>query len=161
MSAIETALRAGIDALTDGGGDDKEPEELLYGFMGQWAENAVNSMAGGFYKYNLLVEAMISKIKGEYSGGSRGVGVLSGTLARIDKVATDAMRLAEGKGDAIDLGRSMSKLGAAATGFSDTIVDSAWNTARFIAEDNEYNDMDAWREYLMKSVFDRKLKAKK
>ena len=89
------------------------------------------------------------------------MGVIGGTYGRFDKVATDAMKLIQGKGDVIDFGRSLSKVGSAVYGFSDTIVDSAWNTVRFIAEDNEYNDMDVWREYLAKSVFDRKLKAKK
>ena len=47
----------------------------------------------------------------------------------------------------------------AVTGMSDTVTDAAFNTARFI--DNNEFDMDTWREYVAKSVFDRKLKAKK
>lgn len=162
MSAIETALRMGVDALTDGSGDDKEPEELIYGFLADWSENAVNSMAGGFYGINIATEAIIRKIKGDYASGRGGsMGVIGGTASRIEKAIDSAGKLLEGKQDVIDFGRNVTKVGTSYTGFSDTIVDAAWNTARFIADDFEYDDMDAWREYLAKSLFDRKLKAKK
>ena len=162
MSAIETALRMGVDALTDGGGDDKEPEELLYSYLGDWSKNAVNSMAGGFYGFNMFAETLMSVLYGEKTFGRGGsMGVIGGTASRIENLVKAVPKLLEGKQDWIDFGRNVTKVGTSYTGFSDTLVDSAWNTARFIADDFEYDDMDAWREYLMKSVFDRKLKAKK
>jgi hypothetical protein len=99
--------------------------------------------------------------KPSYIGG-RGVGVLSGTVQRYSKVVTDLAKITQGKEtiDAIDLFRDVARASNTRTGISDTLTDAIFNTARFIGDDYRFDDMADLREYIAKTIFDRKLKKK-
>lgn len=93
-------------------------------------------------------------------GSGRGVGVLSGTLDRYIRVAKDVGRMVKGsdKIDMLDLMRDMAKLSNARTGMSDTLTDAVFNTARFAGDEYSLDNMDDLREYIGKTLFDRRLK---
>ena len=58
----------------------------------------------------------------------------------------------------LDLVRDCVKATNTRTGFSDTLTDAIFNTARFAIDDYQLNNPDDLREYIAKSLFDRKLK---
>lgn len=154
MSLMETAIKAGIDALTAGDGDKDENSFLL-----EWARNSVSSATGAFYGANLLIAMGVNYMTGETST-NRSSSVLGSAVNRAGDVLRNLPELYEGKIDFIDFGRSLSKAGTAYFGFSDTIADSLWNSLRFIEDDYRFDNMDDLREYIAKTLFDRKLKKK-
>ena len=87
-------------------------------------------------------------------------GGLSGTLDRYIRVAKDVGRMVKGsdKIDMLDLMRDMAKLSNARTGMSDTLTDAVFNTARFAGDEYRLDNMDDLREYIGKTLFDRRLK---
>ena len=71
--------------------------------------------------------------------------------------------MAQGKKsiDMLDFMRDITRAANAKTGFSDTLTDALFNTARFAADDGySLDNMADLREYIAKSIFDRKLKKK-
>lgn len=66
------------------------------------------------------------------------------------------------KMDAITFGRDLTRAAAGVGyGVPDTVTDFGWNTVRFLHDDYRFNDPDAWREYLFRSIFNKPLKKKK
>ena len=146
------------------GGDDKKKQEEWYRrFLRQWAANSIGSSLGGFPMINAMADGASKMITGE-TYPSRRIGVVSTAFDRLKKPFDDLSSMAgeKGKVDFLTLGRDTTK---AATswygGVPDTPMDFVWNTARFLHDDYRFNDMDALREYLFKSMFDKPLKKKK
>lgn len=165
-SFFETWIRRWPEMLA-GGGDDDEEDMLDVGpfrvSKKKWRRSALESSLSGFHGINELAMYTYDEFTGKHSYGGRGVGVISGAVERANKVVKDAAKLAEGseKVDAQDLVRDLFKLSNTRTGFSDTMVDAFFNTARFISDDGySLDNMDDLREYIAKSIFDRKLKKK-
>lgn len=165
-SFFETWIRQWPEMLA-GGGDDDEEDMIGLGPVQvskkKWSRSALESSLSGFHGINELAMFAYDEFTGKHSYGGRGVGVISGAADRAFKVARDAAKLAEGseKVDAQDLVRDLLKLSNTRTGFSDTMVDAFFNTARFISDDGySLDNMDDLREYLSKTIFDRKLKRK-
>ena len=159
-SAVETQIRKMPDLIT-GGGDDDDDEDSLLKFAKESGRNAIESAAAGFPGINLLIDAGNTFIlDGKTYGSGRGVGVLSGTLDRYIRVAKDVGRMVKGsdKIDMLDLMRDMAKLSNARTGMSDTLTDAVFNTARFAGDEYSLDNMDDLREYIGKTLFDRRLK---
>lgn len=159
-AAVETLIRKTPDLIT-GGGDDDDEEDGLLKFAKESGRNAIESAAAGFPGINLLIDAGNTFIlDGKTYGSGRGVGVLSGTLDRYIRVAKDVGRMVKGsdKIDMLDLMRDMAKLSNARTGMSDTLTDAIFNTARFAGDEYSLDNMDDLREYIGKTLFDRRLK---
>ena len=159
-SAVETLIRKMPDLIT-GGGDDDDDENGLLKFAKESGRNAIESAAAGFPGINLLIDAGNTFIlDGKTYGSGRGVGVLSGTLDRYIRVAKDVRLMVKGsdKIDMLDLMRDMAKLSNARTGMSDTLTDAVFNTARFAGDEYSLDNMDDLREYIGKTLFDRRLK---
>lgn len=154
---VETLLRQVPDALAGTGGDDDDD------FRNKLLKNTLSSAAAGFPGVNESVNFLYESFfeKPSYMGG-RGVGVLSGTVQRYSKVVTDLAKITQGKDsiDAIDLFRDVARAANTRTGISDTLTDAIFNTARFIGDDYKFDDMADLREYIAKTIFDRKLKKK-
>lgn len=154
---VETLLRQVPDALAGTGDDDDDK------FYSDLRKNVLSSAAAGFPGVNEGVNFLYSTFfeKPSYMGG-RGVGVLSGTVQRYSKVVTDIAKITQGKDsiDAIDLFRDVARASNTKTGISDTLTDAIFNTARFIGDDYKFDDMADLREYIAKTIFDRKLKKK-
>ena len=74
----------------------------------------------------------------------------------------DAAKLTQGsdKIDAVDFFRDVARAANVKTGMSDTITDAVFNTVRFASDNYSLDNMDDLREYIAKSIFDRKLKKK-
>ena len=133
----------------------------------KYMHNALDSITGGFYGLNAMIDlgkvaTAITEGKSTYGGG-RNIGVLSGTVERGTKAFVDLALMLNGsdKIDMLDFMRDASKVYTAKTGFSDTLTDAFFNTMRF-ATDEGYSmtNMADLREYIAKTIFDRKLKKK-
>lgn len=158
MSLIETAIREGMAAASSGagGGDDKEKWWL------KWLKNGVSSATGGFYGLNAIADLTMTAVEGKASYGRTSGGVISGTVDRTYRAVTSVFKLFDQKSrtDIIDAGRDASKAAGAFYGISDTLLDALWNTARFATDNYRFNNPDDLREYIAKSIFDKKLKKK-
>jgi len=156
---VETLLREVPDLLA-GTGDDDDDEKRLKSMRKNILGNAMAGFPGINEGVNFLYESIFEKPS--YMGG-RGVGVLSGTVERYKKVVTDVAKLTQGKDsiDAIDLFRDVARAANTKTGMSDTVTDAIFNTVRFIGDDYQFDNMADLREYIAKTIFDRKLKKKK
>lgn len=156
-AVVETLLRQVPDALAGTGDDDED--KLLADMRKNILQSAMAGFPGINEATNFLYESFFEKPS--YMGG-RGVGVLSGTVQRYSKVVTDLAKITQGKGsiDVIDLFRDIARASNTKTGISDTLTDAMFNTARFIGDDYRFDDMADLREYIAKTIFDRKLKKK-
>jgi hypothetical protein len=154
---VETLLRQVPDALAGTGDDDEDK------LLADMRKNIIQSAMAGFPGINEGVNFVYETFfeKPSYMGG-RGVGVLSGTAQRYSKVVKDIAKITQGKDsiDAIDLFRDVARASNTRTGISDTLTDAIFNTARFIGDDYRFDDMADLREYIAKTIFDRKLKKK-
>lgn len=157
---FETAIRQISFAATDDGDDDFW-DKLTEDFGTEYASNIVSAALGGFPIINVMAEGASSHLIEHKSIGRSPGGVFIGALGRADDVWKNLDRWWNDKSDFLDLMRAVAKASNSFTGFSDTLTDAVFNSARFI-EDDAYSidDPDALREYLAKSVFDRKLKKK-
>ena len=165
---VETMIREAINAFTGSGDDD----DYLTRVLKKYPKNVIDSAIGGFAGINVLVDPVAEfwlnyliegKIYYQFSssGGRSSAGVLGGAAKRFYNVfVEDAGKLLKGsqKFDTLDLMRDVVKLGNSVSGFSDTLTDALFNTARFAVDDYRLNNMDDLREYIAKSIFDRKLK---
>lgn len=153
---VETLLRQVPDALAGTGDDDDDK------FYANLRKNVLSSAVAGFPGINEGINVVYESFFEKPSFGGRGVGVLSGTAQRYIKVITDVAKLTQGKDsiDAIDLFRDVARATNTRTGISDTLTDAIFNTARFIGDDYRVDDMADLREYIAKTIFDRKLKKK-
>lgn len=165
---VETMIREAINSFTGSGDDD----DYLKRVLKKYPKNVIDSAIGGFAGINVLVDPVAEfwlnyliegKIYYQFSssGGRSSAGVLGGAAKRFYNVfVEDAGKLLKGsqKFDTLDLMRDVVKLGNSVSGFSDTLTDALFNTARFAVDDYRLNNMDDLREYIAKSLFDRKLK---
>lgn len=147
----EQLLRECISKAT--GDDDKDkltPEE----FAKRWAAQSLSGFTSGVPVLNIFGELVGMKITGG-SYPTRTFGIASAAIDRGTEAFNAALKFAEGKRDWIDAGRTIAKGAGAYYGFPDTITDAVFNAARAL-------DIDAsFQEWFMKSLFDKKLKAKK
>lgn len=153
---VETWMRQLPDALA-GTGDDDDDE---FKFAKESAKNVISGAAAGFPGINMMADMFNTyAIEGKMYG-NRGVGVVSGSVDRYFQVGKDLLKLTKGsdKIDVLDLVRDCVKATNTRTGFSDTLTDAIFNTARFAVDDYQLNNPDDLREYIAKSLFDRKLK---
>lgn len=165
---METMIREAINSFTGSGDDD----DYLKRVLKKYPKNVIDSAIGGFAGINVLVDPVAEfwlnyliegKIYYQFSssGGRSSAGVLGGAAKRFYNVfVEDAGKLLKGsqKFDTLDLMRDVVKLGNSVSGFSDTLTDALFNTARFATDDYRLDNMDDLREYIAKSLFDRKLK---
>lgn len=162
---VETWLRQIPNWLAGSGDDDDDEDRIGVGVLSvnkkQWGKNVIDSAAAGFPLINIATENIVSALEGRRSGG-RGVGVIAGSIGRWTTVANDIVKIAQGKDsvDAIDFMRDVVRVTNIRTGMSDTITDAVFNTVRFIGDDYQLDNMDDLREYIAKTIFDRKLKKK-
>ena len=166
-SLVETALRRVPGVLAGGGGDDDEDWWKTFGK--DWGKNAVQSAVGGLPIINLAVDPVAEfslsylvddKISYKYNSRSS-AGVIGGAADRVVQVGGDVIKLMKGspKFDMLDMMRDVVRATNAYSGFSDTLVDALFNTARFATDEGySLDNMDDLREYIAKTIFDRKLK---
>lgn len=156
---VETMLRQVPDALAGTGGDDDDEDK----FLKTVGKNVLANAVAGFPGVNELINTTYELFTEKKNYGSgRGVGVLSGSVERAQKVIQDMAKLTQGsdKIDAIDFFRDVARAANVKTGMSDTITDAVFNTVRFAADNYSLDNMDDLREYIAKTIFDRKLKKK-
>lgn len=162
---VETVIREAINSFTGSGDDD----DYLTRVKKKYLKNVVDSAIGGFYGINVMVDPVaefwvnyLNDGKASYQfNGRNSAGVIGGAADRFNRIfVEDAGKLLKGsqKFDTLDLMRDVVKLGNSYSGFSDTLADAIFNTARFAVDDYRLNDPDDLREYIAKSLFDRKLK---
>ena len=162
MAAIETVIRQSLEAVSAGGGDKKDKDEWYRKFLKQWAANSIGSVASGFPVINMAGEIVQGMITGKLQQG-RNSGVVFAAVGRL----TDPIQMVhslqsdKSKIDAIDFGRALTK-GVAGTMYAvpDTLTDGFWNTARFMADNYRLNNPDDLREFIAKTILDKKLKQK-
>jgi|GEM_PF-2078138 len=162
MSAIETMIRQSLEAVSAGSGDKKDKDEWYKKFLKQWAANSLGSVASGFPVINMVGEIAQGMITGKLQQG-RNSGVVFAAVGRL----TDPIQMAyslqsdKSKIDAIDFGRALTK-GIAGTMYAvpDTLTDGFWNTARFMTDNYRLNNPDDLREFIAKTILDKKLKQK-
>ncbi|WP_314047286.1 hypothetical protein [Selenomonas noxia] len=162
MAAIETVIRQSLEAVSAGSGDKKDKDEWYKKFLKQWAANSLGSVASGFPVINMVGEIAQGMITGKLQQG-RNSGVVFAAVGRL----TDPIQMAYSlqsdmsKIDAIDFGRALTK-GIAGTMYAvpDTLTDGFWNTARFMADNYRLNNPDDLREFIAKTILDKKLKQK-
>ena len=154
---VETMLRQVPDVLAGTGGDDDDDK-----FMKTVGKNVLANAVAGFPLINTAADVINTYVIEGKTYGARGVGVISGSVDRYVKVIQDAAKLTKGsdKIDAVDFFRDVVRATNAKTGMSDTITDAVFNTVRFASDDYSLDNMDDLREYIAKSIFDRKLKKK-
>jgi len=164
---FETILRQAPDMIV-GGGDDDDDDLIDLGIASvdgkKLAGNIVESATAGFPFINELTKLVYGEMFEKRYYGGRGVGVISGSAKRAEKVVKDVAKIVQGseKMDAQDLVRDIAKLSNAKTGFSDTLTDAFFNTVRFMNDDGySLDNMDDLREYIGKTIFDRKLQKRK
>lgn len=161
---VETMIREAVNAFTGSGDDD----DYLKRVLKKYPKNVIDSAIGGFAGINVLVDPVAEfalnylqdeKLSYQF-GGRSSAGVIGGAADRGIRLIQDAGKLLKGsqKFDTLDLMRDVVKLGNSVSGFSDTLTDALFNTARFAVDDYRLNNMDDLREYIAKSLFDRKLK---
>lgn len=158
---VETWLRQVPDWLAGGGDDDDEDK-----FLKELGKNVMSNAAAGFPGINEGINTIYSIVAEKRANTGRGVGVLSGSAERFFKLAMDVRRMTEGSDsiDAIDFFRDVARAANTQTGMSDTITDAVFNTVRFALDDGYIVDIDNpddMREYIAKTLFDRKLKKRK
>lgn len=162
---VETCLREGINSLTGSGDKDDWWDRVKKNY---W-KNATSAATGGFPVLNLITdpfsEMVVTALRDEklsYKYGNRGsAGVIGGAIDRIVAPFQDAAKILGGsrKIDTLDMMRDVVKASDSFTGFSDTLVDAMFNTIRFATDEGySLDNMDDLREYIAKSMFDRKLK---
>ena len=162
MAAIETVIRQSLEAVSAGSGDKKDKDEWYRKFLKQWAANSIGSVASGFPVINMAGEIVQGMITGKLQQG-RNSGVVFAAVGRL----TDPIQMAhslqsdKSKIDAIDFGRALTK-GVAGTMYAvpDTLTDGFWNTARFMTDNYRLNNLDDLREFIAKTILDKKLKQK-
>ena len=162
MAAIETVIRQSLEAVSAGSGDKKDKDEWYRKFLKQWAANSIGSVASGFPVINMAGEIVQGMITGKLQQG-RNSGVVFAAVGRL----TDPIQMAhslqsdKSKIDAIDFGRALTK-GVAGTIYAvpDTLTDGFWNTARFMTDNYRLNNPDDLREFIAKTILDKKLKQK-
>ena len=162
MAAIETMIRQSLEAVSAGSGDKKDKDEWYRKFLKQWAANSIGSVASGFPVINMAGEIVQGMITGKLQQG-RNSGVVFAAIGRL----TDPIQMAhslqsdKSKIDAIDFGRALTK-GVAGTMYAvpDTLTDGFWNTARFMTDNYRLNNPDDLREFIAKTILDKKLKQK-
>ena len=162
MAAIETMIRQGLEVASAGSGDKKDKDEWYKKFLKQWAANSLGSVASGFPVINMVGEIAQGMITGKLQQG-RNSGVVFAAVGRL----TDPIQMAyslqsdKSKIDAIDFGRALTK-GIAGTMYAvpDTLTDGFWNTARFMKDNYRLNNPDDLREFIAKTILDKKLKQK-
>ena len=162
MAAIETMIRQSLEAVSAGSGDKKDKDEWYKKFLKQWAANSLGSVASGFPVINMVGEIAQGMITGKLQQG-RNSGVVFAAVGRL----TDPIQMAyslqsdKSKIDAIDFGRALTK-GIAGTMYAvpDTLTDGFWNTARFMVDNYRLNNPDDLREFIAKTILDKKLKQK-
>ena len=162
MAAIETMIRQSLEAVSAGSGDKKDKDEWYKKFLKQWAANSLGSVASGFPVINMVGEIAQGMITGKLQQG-RNSGVVFAAVGRL----TDPIQMAyslqsdKSKIDAIDFGRALTK-GIAGTMYAvpDTLTDGFWNTARFMTDNYRLNNPDDLREFIAKTILDKKLKQK-
>ena len=161
---VETMIREAINAFTGSGDDD----DYLTRVLKKYPKNVIDSAIGGFVWLNVVMDPVAEfwlnylqdeKLSYQF-GGRSSAGVIGGAADRGIRLIQDAGKLLKGsqKFDTLDLMRDVVKLGNSVSGFSDTLTDALFNTARFAVDDYRLNNMDDLREYIAKSLFDRKLK---
>ena len=151
-------LRQVPDMLAGSGGDDDDDK-----FMKDVGKNVIANAVAGFPGVNEFINTTYELFTEKKNYGSgRGVGVLSGSVERAQKVIQDMAKITQGgdKIDAIDFFRDVARAANVKTGMSDTITDAVFNTVRFAADGYSLDNMDDLREYIAKTLFDRKLKKK-
>lgn len=158
---VETWLRQVPDWMAGGGDDDDEDK-----FLKELGKNVMSNAAAGFPGINEGINTIYSIVAEKRANTGRGVGVLSGSAERFFKLAMDVRRMTEGSDsiDAIDFFRDVARAANTQTGMSDTITDAVFNTVRFALDDGYIVDIDNpddLREYIAKTLFDRKLKKRK
>lgn len=162
---VETCLREGINSLTGSGDKDDWWDRVKKNY---W-KNATSAATGGFPVLNLITdpfsEMVVTALRDEklsYKYGNRGsAGVIGGAIDRMVAPFQDAAKILAGsrKIDTLDMMRDVVKASDSFTGFSDTLVDAMFNTIRFATDEGySLDNMDDLREYIAKSMFDRKLK---
>ena len=162
MAAIETVIRQSLEAVSAGSGDKKDKDEWYRKFLKQWAANSIGSVASGFPVINMAGEIVQGMITGKLQQG-RNSGVVFAAVGRL----TDPIQMAhslqsdKSKIDAIDFGRALTK-GIAGTIYAvpDTFTDGFWNTARFMKDNYRLNNPDDLREFIAKTILDKRLKQK-
>jgi hypothetical protein len=162
MAAIETVIRQSLEAVSAGSDDKKDKDEWYRKFLKQWAANSIGSVASGFPVINMAGEIVQGMITGKLQQG-RNSGVVFAAVGRL----TDPIQMAhslqsdKSKIDAIDFGRALTK-GVAGTMYAvpDTLTDGFWNTARFMTDNYRLNNPDDLREFIAKTILDKKLKQK-
>lgn len=162
MAAIETMIRQSLEAVSAGSGDKKDKDEWYKKFLKQWAANSLGSVASGFPVINMVGEIAQGMITGKLQQG-RNSGVVFAAVGRL----TDPIQMAhslqsdKSKIDAIDFGRALTK-GVAGTMYAvpDTLTDGFWNTARFMKDNYRLNNPDDLREFIAKTILDKRLKQK-
>ena len=162
MAAIETVIRQSLEAVSAGSDDKKDKDEWYRKFLKQWAANSIGSVASGFPVINMAGEIVQGMITGKLQQG-RNSGVVFAAVGRL----TDPIQMAhslqsdKSKIDAIDFGRALTK-GIAGTMYAvpDTLTDGFWNTARFMTDNYRLNNPDDLREFIAKTILDKKLKQK-
>lgn len=162
MAAIETVIRQSLEAVSAGSGDKKDKDEWYKKFLKQWAANSIGSVASGFPVINMVGEIAQGMITGKLQQG-RNSGVVFAAVGRL----TDPIQMAyslqsdKSKIDAIDFGRALTK-GIAGTMYAvpDTLTDGFWNTARFMKDNYRLNNPDDLREFIAKTILDKRLKQK-
>ena len=155
---VETWMRQLPDWLAGGGDDDDEDK-----FLKELGKNVMANAAAGFPGINMAADLFNTYVIEGKMYGNRGVGVISGSVDRYERLGKDLIMLTKDsdKIDMLDLLRDMVKASNARTGFSDTLTDAIFNTARFAMDDYQMDNMDDLREYIAKTLFDRKLKKRK
>jgi len=148
---IEQLMRDAISYVT---GDDDDDLLDAKEFAKRWAAQGLTTFTSAVPVVNMAGEYLGNKIMGKnYS--LRGFGVVSAAQERLKKAADDVDNLIKGKGDAIELGRDVSKAAASFTAFPDVFTDAIFNAAR------AYKDNYGIDEWFIRSLFDKKLKPKK
>ena len=162
MAAIETVIRQSLEAFSAGSGDKKDKDEWYKKFLKHWMANSLGSVTSGFPFINAAGEIVQGGITGKLQQ-NRNSGVVFAAIGRL----TDPIQMAhslqsdKSKIDAIDFGRALTK-GLAGTMYAvpDTLTDGFWNTARFMTDNYRLNNPDDLREFIAKTILDKKLKQK-
>lgn len=157
MAAIETVIRQAMNSAS--GGDDKDKDKWYKKFAKEFAKNSMDSALGGFpIIRDISSAAMQYAFGGKYQ--SRSVGVVEAAFERYTEPFITLNKTIQGKKDLIDLGRSITRAADSWYGIPDTLTDAIWNTARFVADNYRFNNPNDLREYIGKTLLDKKLKGK-
>jgi hypothetical protein len=148
---IEQMMRDAISYVS-GDDDDKLLDEKE--FAKRWAAQGLTTFTAAIPWANMAGELVGNFIMGK-NYNLRGFGVVSAAQERVAKVGADIGKLAEGKGDAIEIGRDIAKAAGSFTAFPDVFTDAIFNAAR------AYKDNYGIDEWFIRSLFDKKLKPKK